>query len=159
MNWSQEFPLDRDDFLKAQDEAANIGFFADLDFTTKHLYLECYLLHYVMHVRKSQLDSMKTAFRETGVLKFIQGKEYLHDAAFPKLSLMIYSPAIILGHMEYVGDLDGRVKSILQEYIENMGNTVGNLLQIDLNQKNLIHISTYFPFEWFFQILTQYRIF
>jgi len=59
---------------RAQEETANIGFFANLNLTSKHLYLECFLLHHVL-VWKSQLDSMKSAFRDSGVLKVLQGQE------------------------------------------------------------------------------------
>jgi hypothetical protein len=79
------------------------------------------IMHHVVHIGQPQLEQLKKGLRDTGVLRFLSERSYLWDAAFPKLRDCIYTPSMLLGNIEFVGENHERIKHAVTEYIETLG--------------------------------------
>jgi len=108
-----------------REQAAIAGFNAPLSLDNKDWLKDALMLHHVIYSRKAQLDAIKTAFKNYGILSFAQGKEdRLCNSAFPPSESLIFSPDTVFRHIEFQGDSIESVQDMFVQLLQEIGKLI-----------------------------------
>jgi hypothetical protein len=92
----------------------------ELSFVNRLFLKEAIILHNVIDCRRSQLEDIKQAFRDTGILKFMTNKPYLWDAAFASVKMFAYTPEMVLEKIEFEGEHTERLREFFSQLLQKL---------------------------------------
>ena len=86
------------------------------------MYVRDHLMYYfVIEKRKPQLDSMKTAFHQSPLLKFLSGRDFLIQGLFPRNEDLNFPKSLVTSKISY--DDDHPHAEFVKDFINDQGNS------------------------------------
>jgi len=119
--------LSPEDKAVVLDQALHVGFNSEISFGNKSFLQEVLSVHYVIDVRRSQLEDIRQAFHDHGLVLFLQNREYLWDGAFPMSTKISYSPNSIKTHIVYQGSDPSAIPPIMRVFEEIIDELAGGI--------------------------------
>jgi len=129
-NWTSDSPISEEQKDTISEQAAIAGFNAPLTVQNKDCLKKALIVYHVIDSRKAQLDDMKVAFRDCGILRFTKGQErLLAVAAFPPPEALVYSAEMIYNHIDFEGDSIEAAQSMVVQLLQELGNSFTEIIR------------------------------
>jgi len=127
---SRDLTQEERDILNVQ--AAIAGFNADISKENRHFLRDVLSVHHVIDLRRSQLEDMKGALRDHGIIEFLGPKRSKWSEAFPTTGSPAHTAAGIKAHVRYEGTFNPEIVAAFEEAIDELEQ--GNMNQMDHRQ-------------------------